>query len=145
MGLSSFRRSLAKLKPAVQGLLFAIFTVLLLILLDRGSMHLGLTESQRVLDDIGGGLIAGAVVYVYARVRASYIEARLRTVDLMNHHIRNALQVIRYAGYIQPESQQIEAVDNAIRRIDWALREILTGQVTTYDETHTDETNSSAA
>lgn len=145
MGLSFFTRWVVKLNPLVQGTLFAIFTALLLVLVDRASIYFGLTEPQRVIDDIGGGVIAGVVVYAYARVRCDYIEERLRTVELMNHHIRNALQVIRYAGYIQPQGQQVAEVDDAISRIDWALREILTGQVTTYDENHTDEPNSSAA
>lgn len=144
MNSSWIIRTLVKLKPTVQGLLSAILTSALLILLDQMSIHLGLSEGQRVIDDVAGGIIAGMVVFAYARVRCNYIEQRLRTVDLMNHHIRNALQVIRYSDYM-PETQQVSEVNNAINRIDWALREILTGRVTTYDETHTDEPNSDAA
>jgi hypothetical protein len=142
---SSLGRSLAKLSPPpVQALLFGVFTAALLVLLDQFSMRLGLSESQRIVDDLAGGLIAGLAVYAYARVRTSYIEQRLKTVELMNHHIRNALQVIRHAGYIQPESQQMAEVESAINRIDWALREILTGRVTTYDEEHDDDSSAAA-
>jgi hypothetical protein len=141
---SSFGRSVARLSPPfVQALLFGAFTAMLLILLDRLSIRFGLSESQRIVDDLAGGLIAGLVVFGYARVRTSYLEDRLKTVELMNHHIRNALQVIRYASYLQPENQQVEQVESAINRIDWALREILTGRVTSYDDKHDD--NSSAA
>jgi hypothetical protein len=52
----------------------------------------------------------------------------------MNHHIRNALQIIRYAGYRQPEARQTMEIEDAVKRIDWALREVLPGNVTTYDE-----------
>ena len=142
---SSLGRTLAKLSPPpVQALLFGVFTAILLVLLEQLSLHFGLSESQRIVDDLAGGLIAGLVVFAYARVRTSYIEERLKTVELMNHHIRNALQVIRHAGYIQPESQQMAEVDGAINRIDWALREILTGRVTTYDEKHDDDSSAAA-
>jgi hypothetical protein len=142
----SFRRSIATLTPPVtQGLLFGVFTAALLVLLEQLSLRLGLSESQRIVDDLAGGLIAGLIVFFYARVRTSYIEERLKTVELMNHHIRNALQVIRHAGYIQPEGQQVAEVENAIDRIDWALREILTGRVTDYDDDHEGKPGSSAA
>ena len=142
---SSPRRSFTTLTPpVVQALLFGVFTAVLLVLLDQLSIRLGPSESERILDDLAGGLIAGLVVFAYARVRTSYIEERLRTVELMNHHIRNALQVLRHAGYIQPESQQVAEVEDAINRIDWALREILTGRVTTYDENHDDDSSAAA-
>ena len=138
-------RRLAKLNPpVVQALLFGVFTATLLILLDQLSLRFGLSESQRIVDDLAGGLIAGLAVFAYARVRTSYIEERLKTVELMNHHIRNALQVIRYASYLQPENQQVEQVEDAIERIDWALREILTGRVTTYDKKHDDDSSAAA-
>src|SRR5512133_944547 len=106
------RRSFARLTPPfVQALLFGVFTAALLILLEQFSLRLGLSQSQRIVDDVAGGLIAGLIVFAYARVRTSYIEDRLKTVELMNHHIRNALQVIRYASYLQPEKSQIEEVE----------------------------------
>jgi hypothetical protein len=139
------RRSFARLTPPfAQALLFGVFTAALLILLEQFSLRLGLSQSQRIVDDVAGGLIAGLIVFAYARVRTSYIEERLKTVELMNHHIRNALQVIRYASYLQPEKSQIEEVENAINRIDWALREILTGRVTSYDENHDDDSSAAA-
>lgn len=121
-------------RPALLGLLFGLLVTVLLIISDQLSIHFGLGESQRIVDDIIGGVIAGFAVFGYARVRLRYVEERLNTISLMNHHIRNALQVIRYAGYIQPGSQQVAEVDDAIKRIDWALREVLSGRSTAYDE-----------
>ena len=43
----------------------------------------------------------------------------------MNHHVRNALQVIAYAAHSMPDQEAITRINNAAERIDWALREIL--------------------
>jgi hypothetical protein len=44
----------------------------------------------------------------------------------MNHHIRNALQVIvARASLDQQAKPELRQIDDAVARIDWALREIL--------------------
>lgn len=72
------------------------------------------------------GLVAGALVYVLSireRQRQAYVECRLRVIADMNHHIRNALQVIAfYSG--KGERQEVGIVE-AVERIQWALREVL--------------------
>ena len=123
------QRLLFETRPALQGFLFGLLVVIVLVTTDQLSMRLGLKESQRVLDDVIGGLIAGLIVFAYARVRLRHIRQRLEVIQLMNHHIRNALQVIRYAAYIPSERDQVAHVDEAIERIDWALREILPGNL----------------
>ncbi len=52
----------------------------------------------------------------------------------MNHHVRNALQVIRDAHYIQNKDKVAAMIEDAANRIDWALREVLPGGVKTHDE-----------
>ena len=43
----------------------------------------------------------------------------------VNHHIRNAMQIILYqATLTQADPEQIEQVENAVRRVDAALHEI---------------------
>ena len=42
----------------------------------------------------------------------------------MNHHIRNALQVIQY-GLTDTATMPAEYMRDAIKRIEWALREVL--------------------
>jgi len=68
-------------------------------------------------------------VYRYERRRATYLSARLKTIEMMNHHVRNALQVIVDSVYVHGQDQQVEEIKDSVKRIDWALREILPGRV----------------
>ncbi len=126
-------RFLLNLRPSLQGMLFGLAVGALLIGADQASMHFGLKESQRVLDDVCGGVIAGVLVFWYARAKNRYITQQLNTIALMNHHIRNALQVITYAGYRQTDIEQVQLVKGAVERIHWALREVLPGRVVDYE------------
>ena len=72
------------------------------------------------------GLVAGAFVYVLSlreRQRRAYVECRLRVIADMNHHIRNALQVITF--YNRSGEKQPLGIIEAVERIQWALREVL--------------------
>lgn len=72
------------------------------------------------------GLVAGALVYVLSRrdrQRQAYVDCRLRVIADMNHHIRNALQVITF--YSRTGAKQEVSIVEAVERIQWALREIL--------------------
>ena len=48
----------------------------------------------------------------------------LETIDEMNHHIRNALQVISFNSQATGEAKLAE-IDQAVERIHWAISEIL--------------------
>lgn len=79
------------------------------------------------LSDILVGLVAASLVFVlsmYQRHKARIIEDRLRVIAEMNHHIRNALQVIAYHAWARSE-QEIASMKQAVSRITWALQEIL--------------------
>lgn len=134
MRLSSTVAIVMRARPALQALTFGLLVAILLSVSDQMSMRFGLKESQRIVDDVCGGVIAGLTVFAYARAKMRYITQRLNTIRLMNHHIRNALQVIRYASYIQSTSPHVAEVEDAIRRIDWALREVLPGESTVSDD-----------
>jgi hypothetical protein len=110
---------------AVSGLLFVA---------DQLSVHYGLRGSQRVADDILGGLIAGLLVFWYEHARSRYVMERLKTIALMNHHVRNALQVIALSTHMPPDAEQIARMKDAVERIEWALREVLPGQVLDFDQ-----------
>jgi hypothetical protein len=72
------------------------------------------------------GTVAGALVYVLSlrdRQREAYVECRLRVIADMNHHIRNALQVITF--YSRNGARQQVGIVEAVERIQWALREVL--------------------
>jgi hypothetical protein len=118
----------------VQGLIAGLVVFALLILADQLPIHYGLNASQRILDDICGGAIAGLLVFFYERGRSRYVTQQLQTIALMNHHVRNALQVIAYSSHVPPDEKQILRMKDAVKRIEWALREVLPGQVLDFDK-----------
>lgn len=74
------------------------------------------------------GVAAGLLVLFYERRQRRSIIRKLEVIRLMNHHVRNSLQVISFAASV-PQQEALEAdVRNAVERIEWALREVLPGQ-----------------
>ena len=98
----------------------------LLIATDQLSIRYGLEGWLRIVDDLLGGLIAGSIFYLYERHRLRRLRQRLHVIDLMNHHIRNALQPLMFMTY--EHRTQMRTVEGCVRRIDWALREVLPGK-----------------
>ena len=123
--VSSIRNNF--LRPLPQAVVGGMTVLVFLTIADQLSMFYGLRESQRVVDDICGGIVAGLLVYWYERERSRYLTAKLKTIELMNHHVRNALQVISYSTYMEAQARPINEIRDAVNRIDWALREILPG------------------
>jgi len=115
--LSAFIKGVL-LFPLVSGLLIAV---------DQLSVRCGLNGWQRIGDDFLGGLIAGSIFYLYERHRMRRFIEHLRMIDLMNHHIRNALQPLMFLDY-QSEGKAILLVEACVQQIDWALREVLPGK-----------------
>jgi hypothetical protein len=113
--------------PLWQGALGFVLVFGLLLGADQLSMHYGLDGSQRIADDLLGGLLVGVLVYFYERRRQRLLAEKLRVIDLMNHHIRNALQPIVCVAYESERIAQMKVVEECVSRIDWALREILPG------------------
>jgi len=121
--------------PGISAVIFGSVVVIVLFLTDQLSIRYGLTEQQRILDDFCGGMIAGLLIYRYERGRSKYLNERLKTIELINHHVRNALQTIVSSAYAHGHDQQLDEMRTSVTRIEWALREILTGRVTDdYDE-----------
>lgn len=58
-----------------------------------------------------------------ARARRRRVVEEMRTVAELNHHVRNALQVIR-DSHLLPEDQQTQAVIESVDRIDQTLRRL---------------------
>jgi hypothetical protein len=132
-------------QPGVRAALYGLLVLAFLVLTDQLSMQYGLRESQRVVDDFCGALIAGLLVYRLEYVRAKYLNEKLKTIELMNHHVRNALQVIVDSSYLHGHGQQLDEIQNSVKRIDWALREILPGRrLDRYEEPQTAEENRSS-
>ena len=100
----------------------------LLVAADQLSIRYGLEGSQRIVDDLLGGLIAGLISYLYECHRLRQFSKHLHVIDLMNHHIRNAVQPLMFLTYKPEGKAQMKLVEECVRRIDWALREVLPGK-----------------
>ncbi len=109
--------------------LFGLLMFLCGVALDMLLLH---EHEGRILtitvSDALAGLIAGVLIYkllCYARERRRRVEQRLQTISDMNHHIRNALQVISFSLHTSKNQKEIDEITEAVNRIQWALREIL--------------------
>lgn len=74
------------------------------------------------------GLVAG-ILYLEMRVRAQekqrLLEQRLQKVAEMNHHVRNALQVVSFYRYQITDPEAGRLLQDSIKRIEWTLEEVL--------------------
>jgi hypothetical protein len=84
-----------------------------------------LPSRWHILDDLLLGVIAGVIVLWYERLKTRALLQRLLIIREMNHHVRNALQVVIYAASAHKDEDLAEQVRDAVRRIDWALKEVL--------------------
>jgi hypothetical protein len=80
------------------------------------------------LDDVVVGVITGVVVFAYEQRRHREVLRKISVIAAMNHHVRNALQSISYAPYAE-QTRQIQLIKDSVQRIQWALREILPGEM----------------
>ena len=94
--------------------------------------QVGLSRSNMLIISNGlTGLFAGGLVYQLAREEKAsreLVRARMKTIAELNHHIRNALQVIKFlGGQERPtlDAMQLQLINDAADRIEWALREVL--------------------
>src|SRR3954468_17790431 len=88
-------------------------------------------EPQRLtieISDALGGVVVGVLAYrllLYERERRALLRQRIAVIADMNHHVRNALQVISFHTYTAADQEQVEAVKESMARIQWALKEVL--------------------
>jgi tetratricopeptide (TPR) repeat protein len=98
---------------------------------DRMLGREGVTRTDILLTSNGlTGLVAGLLFYTLTNVerqRRKLVRERLSTISEMNHHIRNALQVITYATATGNHDESVELIRTSVERIEWALREVLPG------------------
>lgn len=105
------------------GLLAAIFEAVLDGWLSR---HAG-RDWRLVLDSGSIGLLVGFITYIEiiaVQVRRERMAAELRTVSELNHNVRNALQAISYAVRLRETDNQVEIIEDCVRRIDATLRDL---------------------
>ena len=98
-------------------------------LLDRVLRYEGVSAPDLLfLSDFLVGLIAAILVYVMAESadrRQKAVAERLKIIADLNHHIRNALQVISYQASFREDKEEIAMMNDAVKRISWTLREVL--------------------
>lgn len=116
------------MSPSLLKSLFALVVVFFSSYLLEVTLHHDGVPRQYLLLGCSAlvGLVAGALVYVLSireKQRRAYVECRLRVIAEMNHHIRNALQVITF--YSRTGTKQQVGIVEAVERIQWALKEIL--------------------
>jgi hypothetical protein len=129
---------LNKMDSRWRDLLLFFLVVLVVGTLGLGFDWLLVKEGVKRLDilTLSNGLTGLAVGLLYLqlsrieRERRAQIQERLRTIAEMNHHIRNALQIIAYASATTDKTQSVELISQSVERIEWALREVLPGHVT---------------
>jgi hypothetical protein len=119
-------------------LLLFLLVVLVVSVLGLGFDWMLVKEGVKRLDvlALSNGLTGLAVGLLYLqlsrieRERRAQVQRQLRTIAEMNHHIRNALQIIAYASATSDKTQSVELISQSVERIEWALREVLPGHVT---------------
>ena len=113
--------------------LMAIVGALVVFLIGTGLDYVLLHEhDSRLLvvevSDALGGVVAGALMFrllQYERERRARLRQKIAVIADMNHHVRNALQVISLHAYSNTDQEQLTAVRESMERIQWALREVL--------------------
>jgi hypothetical protein len=118
-------RSRALLSPVVLAFSWGVGCFLVAVISDILIVYRHMNGYLVLLDDLLLGLIMGWLVFHYEKRRTRYLRERLRTIADMNHHVRNALQVISLATYAQSDEGLERTVRESSQRIEWSLREIL--------------------
>jgi hypothetical protein len=133
--------SLWSRRSGLLSLLVVVIVSLIGIILNRLLLKEGLPRLDMIIFSNGlTGLFAGGLFWQMAREqRASrdLVAERMKTIAELNHHIRNALQVIKFLGVQRSglDAMQLQLINDSVDRIEWALREVLprypVGAVTT--------------
>jgi hypothetical protein len=79
------------------------------------------------ISDAVSAIVIGLLSYRIIRLqqqRREYVRQKVVVIADMNHHVRNALQVISLTTH-GGDQQEIVAIRESVNRIQWALRELL--------------------
>jgi hypothetical protein len=124
--------SLWSRRSGLLSLLVVVIVSLIGIVLDRLLLKEGLPRLDMLIFSNGlTGLFAGGLFWQMAReAKASrdLVSERMKTIAELNHHIRNALQVIKFLGGQKRsglDDVQLQLINDSVNRIEWALREVL--------------------
>jgi hypothetical protein len=88
--------------------------------------HHSLPELLQV-SDVATAMVAAVLFYFllyYIRTWEMAIKRRLEVISEMNHHIRNALEVISLTAYMN-DREHMDQIRSSVKRITRSLDEIL--------------------
>lgn len=113
--------------------LYSVFAGLIMFVIGVGMDMMVVREGETrlfafAISDALAAAVAGFLVYrllKYEQERRERLRQKLTVVADMNHHVRNALQVISFHAYSNADREQIDAIKESMERIQWALKEIL--------------------
>ncbi|HSE47850.1 MAG TPA: hypothetical protein VLA96_01445 [Terriglobales bacterium] len=98
-------------------------------ILDMALVHSGISRWHTVLlsNATDGALAAWFLWYWQQQHRREMelMQQRVEIVSEMNHHVRNALQVITFFAHKAEDRESAAQLRESIERIQWALREVL--------------------
>jgi len=81
------------------------------------------------LDNVATGVLAALLVFAYEQRHYRVLLQKIRVIAAMNHYVRNALQVIIGCRVFSEQEKQVQAIREAVGKIEWALREVLESSV----------------
>ena len=107
-------------------------------LVDAGLAFLGLHAEATYLDDVLLGILAALLVFFLQWRHRLELRRHQRcavVIDEVNHHIRNALQVIALRTGLDTRSRdELTEIRAASDRIEWVLQELLPGLATEHHQ-----------
>jgi len=114
-------------------ILLAITFTLMVFVIASGADLLMLREHEtaRITIELSDGvtsLAIGLLAFQLIRMhqeRRAKLRRRVEVIADMNHHVRNALQVISLSTHGKESEEEIAAIRESMSRIQWALRELL--------------------
>ena len=121
------------LKSKVLAVLVVVAVSIVGHVFDRLLLHEGVPRYDLLaISNTLTGIVAGAFFWEAMRrdrERREFVRERLKTISEMNHHIRNALQVISLYSYRDQDEKAVDVLNQAVNRIEWALNEVLPGEL----------------
>lgn len=118
-------------RPLGAVLLALIFGAVIFIV-SSGADYLMVHEHETArttieLSDALSALVIAALAFRLIRLqqdRRWHLRQRVEVISDVNHHVRNALQVISLTSHGK-DKEEITAIRESVNRIQWALRELL--------------------
>lgn len=126
----TLRNAYAQRNVALSSVLFGAAVALLGLGFDYFLVHEERLRSftASLLLNVIFGAFATVLVHrllAHEQEKRARVMERLAVIDEMNHHIRNALQVIAFKTANTANAAEVTEITLAVDRIQWSLREVL--------------------